>query len=569
FDTKKPFLCDLVPAVVEVMGHAFPELKRNPISVVDLVRDEEESFIKTLDRGIKLFQEAAERAKKKRISGEDAFKLHDTYGVYIDITEQMAAETGLTVDRAGYEKLMQEAKDRARQSRKKLVITAVQGELPKTDDSPKYNAFSQHGGEAKILGWVKDNVVITSGKLSADDDDVALLLDRTCFYAEQGGQIADRGVIETKTGRFTVGDTQKLGDGILHIGIVAKGSLEVGQQASLQILDDRRDTMRNHTATHLMNWALRKVLGDHIEQKGSLVDAEKTRFDFTHNAPLSDNEIDEIERLVNEKIYSDLPVKPITMPLSEAKKIAGVRAVFGEKYPDPVRVLLVGVDDPGKASLEDSVEFCGGTHLNHTGEAGFFKIISQEGVAKGVRRVTATTGKKAVEHVQMMNAVVDQLSGRLNCKLEELPTRVAQLQDELKKLQTQIKKGVASDLAGVVDKLFVGAQAAGGARVIIGEIPAGPEEQIRQQLDRLRQKAGSAVVLLAYTEEERVMLYAAVTDDLVKKGLHAGKIMSQVAKVVGGGGGGKPNMAQAGGKEPAKLQEALELARKLAAEQLG
>lgn len=565
--TTKPFLCDLVPTVVDVMGGAFPELKQKPQKVMELIRQEEESFIKTLDRGIGLFQEAAERASKKEsktISGADAFQLHDTYGLYIDITEQMASEAGLGVDRKGYEEEMARAKDKARGARKKMVITAVTGELPKTDDSAKYGGLNSKG---TILGWVKDNVVVRAGRLEMDDE-VALLLDRTNFYAEQGGQVGDMGLIETKTGRFTAFDVQKLGDTVLHIGAVREGYVEVGQSADLQVVVQRLDTMRNHTATHLMNWALRKVLGDHIEQKGSLVDAEKTRFDFAHTGPMTPDEVAEVERLVNERIYADVPVTPVIMPLAEAKKIPGVRAVFGEKYPDPVRVLLIGPDKVEKATPEHSVEFCGGTHLNHTGQAGFFKIISQESVAKGVRRVTAVTGREAVATVQRLSSVLDTLSGRFNCKPEEVPARVEQLQEDLKKLQQQMKKGAAGDLASVADKLLADAEDVKGAKIIVGEVPAGGSEQIRQQVDRLRQKAGSAVVLLGWVDDGKVQLLAAVTDDLVKKGLQAGKLVGQVAKVVGGGGGGKPTMASAGGKDPAKLTEALELGKKLASEQL-
>jgi alanyl-tRNA synthetase len=365
-----------------------------------------------------------------------------------------------------------------------------------------------------------------------------------------------------------VQDTQKLGDSVLHIGRVREGAVKVGQEAKLEVGGVRADTMRNHTTTHLLNWALRKVLGDHIEQKGSLVDPDKTRFDFGHTGPLTSEEVAEVERLVNERIYADLPVKPIVMPLAEAKKIPGVRAVFGEKYPDPVRVLLIGAEKPEEVTPEHSVEFCGGTHLNHTGQAGFFKIVGQEAVGKGVRRVTAVTGREAVATVQRLNSVLDDLAGRFSCKPEELPTRIDALQEEIKKLQQQLKKGAAGDLQGVADKLLAGAAEVGGAKIIVGEVPAGPEEQVRQQVDRLRQKAGSAVVVLGWADDGKVQLLAAVTDDLVKKGAHAGKLVGQVAKVVGGGGGGKPTMAQAGGKDPAKLGEALQLAMTLASEQL-
>ena len=577
--TTKPFLCDLVAAVVEVMGGAFPELKKDSGKVVKLICEEEESFIRTLDRGIRLFQEAKKVAIIEKtgswpgreeykggavISAEVAFRLHDTFGVYIDITEQMAGEANLVVDRKGFEELLEKAKDRSRQARKTFDVTAVSGDLPATDDSPKYKGL---GTKAKIVGWVKDNLVGDTGQFNSGDQ-LALLLDKTNFYAEQGGQVGDKGVIKSATGTFEVEDTQRLGEAVLHIGKVSAGSISVGQNVTLEVSPERLHTMRNHTATHLMNWALRKVLGEHVEQKGSLVDPLKTRFDFTQNEPLSLEQIAEVERLVNEQIYADLPVIGVLQPLEKAKKIAGVRAVFGEKYPDPVRVLMIGAKKPEEATADNSVEFCGGTHLQHTGEAGFFKIVSQELVAKGVRRVTAVTGKEAVATVQKLSGIVDDLVGRFRCKPEDLAGRIESLQEEVKKLQQQIKKGSASDLAGAADKLFAGSQEVKGIRIIIGEMPAGPDEQMRTQVDRLKQKAGSGVIVLGWTEEGKVGLLAAVTDDLVKKGLHAGKLIGQIAPIVGGKGGGRPNMAQAGGKDAAKLGEALQMAGKLVQEQL-
>ncbi|HTK77502.1 MAG TPA: alanine--tRNA ligase [Gemmataceae bacterium] len=561
--TTKPFVCDLVATVVEVMGGAFPELKRNPQRVIDVIREEEKSFLATLDRGLKLFNDAANLVRKAggdTLAGEDAFKLHDTYGVFIDITEQMAAESGLKVDREGYQELMDQAKRKAREAQKKHIVTAVSGEVPKTSDEAKYE-----GGEltAKVLGWVSGNEVVRSGKLSGEDS-AALLVDRTNFYAEAGGQVGDVGIITTPTGRFSVDDTQRLGDTILHFGQVAEGTIEVGQSAILRVDGIRLDVMRNHTSTHLMNLALRDVLGGHVEQKGSLVDADKTRFDFTHAHSLSHDEIARIERHVNERIHSDLPVTAVVLPLAEAKKLPGVRAVFGEKYPDPVRVVMIGADRPEQVTRELSTEFCGGTHLGRSSQAGLFKIVSQEPVAKGVRRVTAVTGKRAVESMQRLSSVVDDLTGQLNCKADELPGRVAALQEELKKLQQQLKKGAAGDLAGAADKALAAADDVGGAKLIVGEMPAAPADALRAQIDRMRQKAGSSVIALGWADDGKVGLLVAVTDDLAKKGLHAGKLVGEAAKIADGKGGGNPTLAQAGGKNPAKLGEALARAKELA-----
>jgi alanyl-tRNA synthetase len=399
---------------------------------------------------------------------------------------------------------------------------------------------------------------------------VGLVLDRTNFYAEQGGQVGDTGSIADKF-LFTVEDTQRLGDSIIHWGIVEAGMIVIGEEAMLKVHPARLDIMRNHTATHLMNWALREVLGEHVEQKGSLVDAEKTRFDFTHDKPMTHDEIAMVERLVNEKILGDLPVTAINQHLADAKKIPGVRAVFGEKYPDPVRVVTIGTDPfsrDSKGSSETSVEFCGGTHLTRTSQACLFKIVSQEGVAKGVRRITAVTGPKAVEYDRQLSSVVGELSERFHCRPEELPTRIESLQEEIKKLQQQLKKGASSDLAGTMDKLLASATKAGDVTLVIGEIPAGPDDAIRTQVDRVKQKAGSAVVVVGWSDDGKVGLLAAVTDDIVKRGVKAGDLIKQIAPIVGGGGGGRPNMAQAGGKDPAKLGDALAKARQTVEQQL-
>ncbi|MFM7151896.1 MAG: DHHA1 domain-containing protein, partial [Gemmataceae bacterium] len=340
-----------------------------------------------------------------------------------------------------------------------------------------------------------------------------------------------------------------------------------GQSAKLEISGSRPHTMRNHTATHLMNWALREVLGNHVEQKGSLVDAEKTRFDFTHDKPITPEEITRIERLVNEKVYANLPVTPQIMPLEKAKKLPGVRAVFGEKYPDPVRVLLIGPASSEKASRSDSVEFCGGTHLQRTGEIGLFKILSQESVAKGVRRLTAATGQGAVHAVQRINAQADEIATLLNCKLEEAAGRVSLLLEDMKKLQAQLRKGAANDLGQAMDQLLASSSEQSGTKIIVGEIPAVPVDQLRTQLDRLRTKAKSAAILLAWVEDGKVGLISAVTPDRTSL-LEAGKWISEVAKLVGGKGGGRKDMAQAGGPEADKLPAALEQAKVIALEKL-
>jgi alanyl-tRNA synthetase len=594
FEQREPFIFKLVPALVAHMGGAYPELKTNPARVQDVLRGEEADFLRTIERGLSLFNEACEDAltqfkiasgrapgagpkevkplteaqlehQKKYprdkyqspiIADTVVFNLHTTYGFPLDLTQQMAQERNLAVDKEGYERLMREHEEKSRgKVTEAQVALNVSGGLPTTDDRPKWFGSTCEG---KVLGWIADNSFHTSGRLP--ETEVGLLVDKTCFYAEQGGQVGDQGTVRTPTGLFEVGQTVKVGNAVVHVGQVTEGRVEVGQKAELAVSPEREFTRKNHTATHLLHWALHRVLGEHVEQRGSKVKPEEFTFDFSHTGPMTDAEKAEVERLVNEKVYADLPVKWRELAIAEAKTLPGVKHFFGDKYGDVVRVVEVGDDF--------SREFCGGTHLDHTGQIGYFKILGEEAVGKGVRRLTCVTARKAVEVVQQEDAILAELAGSFRCKPDELPARIAGLQDEVKKLQQQLKKGAATDLQGVADKLFASAAEVGGAKVIVGEMPAGPEEQLRNQIDRLRQKAGSAVVVVGWSDDGKVQLIAAVTDDLVKKGLHAGKLVGQVAKVVGGGGGGKPTMAQAGGKDPAKLPEALQLARKLAGEQL-
>jgi alanyl-tRNA synthetase len=570
--TTEPFLHSLVPVVVENMSAAFPELRRDPQKVRDQIHDEEAAFLRTLKRGITLFNKIADGMKKEgrtEVNGDEAFKLHDTYGVLIDITQQMAQEQGLTVDMAGYERAMTGAQEKAKQGGKKFAVAAVKGELPPTDDAPKYRPEPV---AAKVLGWVKDGAVVTTGKLTAGEE-AALLLDRTNFYAEQGGQVGDTGTARSTAGAdFEVTDTQRLGDAVLHVGVLHDGEIAVGDAVELLQTTTRRiDVMRNHTATHLLNLVLKQVLGGHVEQKGSLVDEHKTRFDFSHDKPVTAEELREIERRVNRQVVLDQVVTAVTLPLAKAKELPGVRAMFGEKYPDPVRVVMIGAEAPEKANLDNSVEFCGGTHLPRTGLIGYFKLQSQEGVAKGVRRVTAVTGKPAYDDIQVRSAVVDELAAGFQCRPDELPARVEALREQVKKLQEQAKKGEAAALGGVVDGLIDAAAEVGGAKLVVGKLPDGTTaDGARAQADRVRQKCGSAFVVFGWAEADgKVPLLAALTADLVKRGLKAGDVVKQVAAVVGGSGGGRPEMAQAAGKDAAKLPEALLKAERLGRELLG
>ncbi|HZT82832.1 MAG TPA: alanine--tRNA ligase [Gemmataceae bacterium] len=576
FGQREPFMYKLVPALVDHMGGAYPELKKNPGRVEQVIKGEEADFLRTIERGLSLFDKVAQQAEREGgvISGKAIFDLHTTYGFYPDLTRQMAQERGLKLDEEGYQKLWTKFTEGTGAQAAAQVALNVSGGLPETDDRPKWQGMQ---AEAKILGWIADNQFHKSGAVP-EGQEVGLLLDRTCFYAEQGGQVGDRGTVATPTGTFEVEQTVKVGNAVAHVGRVSAGRVEVGQQAFLKVDPEREFTRKNHTATHLLHWALHQVLGEHVEQRGSKVKPDEFTFDFSHTGPLTDEEKRRVERLVNEKVYQDLPVTWRELSQAEAKKLPGVRAFFGDKYGDVVRVVEVhdaplapsggrGVGGEGRDDVF-SREFCGGTHLEHTGQIGYFKIVGEEAVGKGVRRLVCVTGPGAVAAVQKEDGILAELTGRFRCKPEELPARIDALQEEIKKLQQQLKKGAAADVQGAADRLLAEAAEVGGAKLIVGEVPAAPEEALRQQIDRLRQKAGSAVVVLGWTDDGKVGLMAAATDDLVKKGAHAGKLVGEAAKVVGGKGGGRPNMAQAGGKEPAKLGEALQLAKKLAGEQL-
>jgi len=558
FGTREPFLHKLVPAVVEAMGGAFPEIRQRQSEIQRILVDEEESFLRTLDRGMRLFTDVAEKTKKsggKVIGGHDVFDLHTTYGLFVDITRQMAEEEGLTIDMPGYQQKMEEFRDTSGKGRKKLVITALEGEIPPCNDSLKHQGMAT---TANFLGYVTDNKVQRAGTLKAGDT-CAIVVDRTCFYAEQGGQVGDVGSATSPTGRFSIDDTQRLGDAILHVGRVESGFIEVGQEVFLQVDPEKRlPTMRHHTVTHLMNLALREVVGDKVDQKGSLVDHEKTRFDFTHDKPLTPAEISRVEDLVNEKIRANLPVTVATMPLEEAKKIPGVRAVFGEKYPDPVRVVLVGQDAVAQATATDSVEFCGGTHLARTGEAGHFHITGQEPVAKGVRRVQGVAGELASKVMRQQAELIAGLTDKLKCKADDLASRIESLLDEKKMLEDKVKKAAAGDLASAIEKMLDGAQEVGDTLFAAMELPPCPADAAREQLLRGLKIAKKPVVLvLGFREEGKAGLMAAVSDSLHAKGVEAGKLVGELAKLVGGKGGGQKNVAQAGGKEPEKLPEAL------------
>jgi alanyl-tRNA synthetase len=608
FDVHEPFLCDLVAPLIEHMGGAFPELRsahggRNVEHVVELVREEEESFGRTLDRGIRLFEDAAEEAVRHhhgRVTGDDAFRLHDTFGFPIDLTELMAEERGLTVNIGEYERLMEEARARARTA----ATGAADFDLnlrtppPATDDSPKYDGRPT---DATLLGFVHNGEYVTEGEVPFDTR-VALVLDRSVFYGEQGGQVGDRGWIhgiaitpvDKEQSSFRVDDTRRFGDSVLHIGSVAPGGepLWVGQRVRAVLDGDERPrTMKNHTATHMLNWALREVLGAGVQQKGSLVDAEKTRFDFSHNRPMTPEEIARTEDLVNRQIAADMPVYVQDVPQDKARQINTLRAVFGEKYPDVVRVVSIGVPIDEMLARPDAgewmahaVEFCGGTHLARSGQAERFALISEEGVAKGIRRVVGITGEAAKQAEATGAALVarcEKLDKACPAEVaEQLPAlqreaaeavislrtkydvqaRIAELQKVAKQAEKQQAAASGEAVMERVAGLLSAAEMVGGVTVVAGDVPLAPADALRGAIDWIRQKTPASAILLAMAEEGKVTLVAGMSRDAVARGVKAGDLIKEIAPLVGGRGGGRPDMAQGGGTDPSALPKALEAA---------
>ena len=551
-DIDGPFLVKLVPIVVDLMGDVFPEVAERGRHVTDTIREEEESFGRTLDRGIELFRRQADELKQTArtvLPGGVAFDLYATYGFPVDLTRIMATERGLTVDVDGYDAAM--ARHRELSGVESRFKTETISGLPSVDDSAKY---AREALEATVLGWVEGGRYLTQGALSTGDE-AAVVLDRTNFYGESGGQVGDAGHLLWEGGKLAVRDAQIAGDCVLHAGVVEDGSLKVGQAVRCEVDSSRLDTMRNHTATHLLNWALREALGDHVNQAGSEVGPERLRFDFSHTRAVTPDELARVERLANERILADEPVTVGIMPLEEAQKIEGVRAMFGEKYAGQVRVVSIGTDDPAaRADRQCAIELCAGTHMPRTGGIGLLKILSEESVAKGVRRITAVTGAGAVAWAQQTERLVKEVSAALRTPPARMAERVAAMQKEMKQLRKHPASGGAADLAvaAEVDSPV--------GKVLVGRMDGGDAGAMRNLCDRRRRK-GAAAVFVGGVCGEKVMLIAMVSRELVDStGVKAGDWVKAVAPVVGGGGGGKPTMAQAGGKDPARLDEALKAA---------
>jgi len=571
-DMHDPFIFDLVPTVVDLIGDFYKELPAKRGLVQDVIQSEEISFGRTLDRGIEIFNIAAEKAqnsKDKTIGGEDAFQLYDTYGFPLDLTRLMAEERNLKVNTAKFDELMQEQRERARAAQSTVsfalgatVSAEVLRNLPSTEDLHKYQVDQC---DSKLLGWVDKEGFKNQGRIKTGDS-ADFILKKTCFYAEAGGQIGDCGIIVSDKGRFVVEKTRKVGNNcVIHIGKVVEGEFNAGERVKAIVSKDRDSIRKNHTATHLLQWALQQTLGKSVAQQGSLVTPEYLRFDFTWPKALTAEQLKKVEALVKEKIAEDKPVAWRVMPRGEAQKL-GAMALFGEKYGSEVRVVAIGAADDDQFGEAFSKEFCGGTHVDRLGSIGGFKIIKEESISAGVRRITAMTGSGLAAYLEQRSQIVDKLSEMLKVPDKEVADRVSQLIKENKKLSKELKsasKQSGSDIVAEAKQLLDGCEKIGPTSVVIGRLSTTSAEQARAAIDMLKKKAKSAAIVLGFIEDGNAALLAGVTNDLVKKGLKANDIVKVIAPMVDGGGGGRPQMAQAGGKNTEKIDEALAKAAEL------
>jgi len=551
---KQPFFYRLVADLAAEMGDAYPELREAEGRVTATLRQEEERFGETLEHGMSILDEALAGGRKE-LDGETAFKLYDTYGFPVDLTADIGRERGFTVDMQAFDAAMAAQQERSRAASKFKAGAQLEYGGAKT----AFRGYDTLSEEGRVVALYREGSPVKS--LCVGEEGV-VVLDRTPFYAESGGQVGDRGEL-TKGGvcltLFTVEDTQKIQPDVFgHYGTVKTGELAVGDTVAAQVdLDKRARTMRHHSVTHLMHKALREVLGPHVQQKGSLVDEDKTRFDFSHNAPMTAAEIRRVEEIVNAEILANAATQARVMPMEEARK-AGAMMLFGEKYGDEVRVLDIGT----------SRELCGGTHVARTGDIGFFRIVSEGGVAAGVRRVEAIAGSVALAHAQADRERLARAAEALKAQPQEIEARIAQLVEGARALEKELARAKAELARGKLDDvLAVGMRTINGTKAIAVVLDGADAGMLRDSLDRVKEKLGSGIALLASVEGGKVSLIAGVTKDLTGK-VKAGELVNFVAQQVGGKGGGRPDMAQAGGTNPAALGDALKSVEGWLAERL-
>ncbi len=547
---SEPFFHRLVAPLVGEMGAAYPELARQQAYVEKVLLGEEQRFAETLAQGMKLLEDAFETADGA-LDGDTVFKLYDTYGFPVDLTEDVARERGLGIDKAGFESAMQAQRERARAASK---FGAAAGAAEGLDARSEFTGYERIAGEARVVALIRDGEQVN--ELTAGDE-ALVVLDATPFYAESGGQVGDTGEISAAGLRFVVSDTRKdPGGAILHAGSLAEGQLALGDAVSTQVDEARRAAIvRNHSATHLLHAALRQVLGTHVQQKGSLVAPDRLRFDFSHLQPVSDQELAEIETLVNAEILANRAAEAKVTGYQQALD-EGAIALFGEKYGEEVRVMRFGAF---------SCELCGGTHVRRTGDIGQFKIVSEGGIASGVRRIEAVTGLGALHWAQQADTALGTIAGALKAGREEIAARIEQLLERGRQLERELDQAKARLAADQGGDLAGSAVEVAGIPVIAAQVEGADGKGLREMVDDLKNRLGTAVIVLAAVNDGKVQLIAGVTDDCKQK-LRAGDLINHVAEQVGGRGGGRPDMAQAGGSQPENLPAALDSVRVWVAE---
>lgn len=557
------FLAKLSETVIEGSKDGYPELEEKKEFIFRVLTQEENQFNKTIDQGLAILTEMEEelaKKKEKTLSGADVFKLYDTYGFPLDLTKEILEEKGYSIDEDGFKVCMEEQRVKARTARKVTNYMGADATVYDEIDpsiTTEFVGYDNDSYTSKITVLTTDCVV----EAIAEGDEATLFVEKTPFYATMGGQQGDTGVIMTDTAEFVVKDTIKLKGGKYgHVGMVTKGMFKTGDLVTLQInAAERRDTCKNHSATHLLQKALKMVLGNHVEQKGSLVTPDRLRFDFSHFSPMTEEELGKVEAIVNEEIAKALPVNIAEMPIEEAKK-TGAMALFGEKYGDVVRVVNMS---------DFSVELCGGTHVKNTSAITTFKIVSESGVAAGVRRIEALTGEGVFRYYKEIEAKMTEAAHLLKASPDQLLDKLTHTMAQLKELSSEnesLKAKLANESLGDVTSDMV---SVGEFHIIATAVEGVDMNGLRDLGDQLKAKVSEGIVVIASANDGKVNLIAMATDGAVKKGAHAGNLIKEIAPLVGGGGGGRPNMAQAGGKNPAGIQAAIEKAKEAAKGQLG
>jgi len=555
--SAEPLLYKIVPTVVEVMKGAYPDLVQREAHICQVIRSEEERFQETLQAGTRRLEEKLQEMKQRgetEFPGQEAFRLYDTYGLPLETTEEICSGSGISVDVEEFNEAMEAQRELARTASGlggEIFESGAWSELKENLPATKFLGYERLETEASILALLKEQTLVES---ASQDEEIVLVLDQTPFYAESGGQVGDTGVIQGEGFLVKIENT-KLGEPFfLHYGKVTEGEAKRGARVVAKVDEKRRLALaRNHTATHLLHFALRQVLGPHAQQAGALKTPERLRFDFTHPEALTPDEIRKVEALVNEKIMENVSIGTDEMNLDEAKA-AGAIALFGEKYGEKARVVSVG---------DFSKELCGGTHLDYTGEVGLFKIISEESIAAGVRRITALTGPAALEKINEEEKLLVETAEMVGAPAAQVPERVKSILKELKSLRKEKDELQKSLIAYQAKEIFTRAEERGGTKITVGRIDGVNLDELRRFADVFREEAPSVAAVLGTATKGRVHLICLLTQDLADKGLDAGKIVAQVAEVVGGGGGGRPTLAQAGGPEVKKLDKALDKARQI------